>query len=78
VCRSTFGDFAEDQWRAAVNIFYQNRRFCEMKKTEDEVCVAGTPQEITLLENAAEVYAEAGSPADVETCNLLIEIAQGN
>ena len=35
--------------------------------------VAGTEQEITLLQNAAEVYEEAGSPEDADVCRILIE-----
>lgn len=38
--------------------------------------VAGTPEEAILLENAAQVYEEAGSPHDAEVCRFLIDNSQ--
>lgn len=39
--------------------------------------IMGTPQENVLLENAAQVYEEAGSPHDAEVCRMLIEEESG-
>lgn len=39
----------------------------------DALDIAGTPEEAILLENAAQVYEEAGSPQDAEVCRFLID-----